>query len=425
MPTLLEETMAPGEAEALRPARRAASPTLAALLWAYRRRICTLTLGVMVFCAVRSLLLPKRYESSVTLMPPDQSSAGGSLQSLMAARGGDLGALSGDMLGLATPTHVLGGMLGSETIQRTLVDQFNLRKVYRKKLYVDAELMLKSRTTIEEVRLSQMIKIRVTDRDPVRARDLAQAYVDALNHLVEQMTTSSAHRERVFLEARLQSIKKDLDASSLALSQFSSKTHTLNPEAQGRAMLSATADLEGNLITAEADLRGLQQAYSPENVRVRSAAAKVAELRSQLNQLSGTDAAPVATPHSAESLPNLHDLPLLDYTYADLYRRTQIEEMIYQTLTRQYEAAKVQEAKDLPSVRILDPPRIPERKAWPPRTLMTLIGALFGLLLAIASIYAERFANNLAPENSLRVFMAPLVNRLHKAPAWLLYSLQI
>ncbi len=415
MPTLFEEPIVSLPPTTLLPA---APPSLAALLWAYRRRIITWTLLAMAFFAVRSLLLPKRYESSATLMPPDQSSAGGSLQSLMAARGGgDLGALSGDMLGLPTQTHVLAGMLASETIQRTLVDQFDLRKVYHQKLYVDAERTLKAHTTIEEVRLSQMIKIRVTDRDPVRARDLTQAYVDALNHLVEQMSTSSARRERVFLETRLQTIKKDLDASSLALSQFSSKTHTLNPEAQGRAMLTATADLEGNLITAEADLRGLEQVYSADNVRVRSASAKVAELRSQLNKLSGTDAAPAAP--AADSLPNLRDLPLLGYTYADLYRRTQIEEMIYQTFTRQYEAAKVQEAKDLPSVRILDPARIPERKAWPPRTLMTLVGGMLGLLLAVGSIYAERAVNNLAPDHPVRRFLAQHAHRLQKAPAWM------
>ncbi len=424
MSTLLEEPVAPPRLSATPPA---AMPSLAALMWMYRRRILTGTLLAIAVCAAYSLLLPKRYESSATLMPPDQSSSGGSLQSLMAARGGDLGAISGDMLGIPTQTHVLAGMLGSETIQRTLIDQFDLRKIYHEKLYVDAERTLKRRTTIEEVRLSQMIKIQVTDKDPVRARDLTQAYIDSLNHLVEQMSTSSARRERVFLEDRLQTIKKDLDASSLALSQFSSKTHTLNPEAQGRAMLTATADLEGNLITAEADLRGLQQAYSPDNVRVRSAAAKVAELRSQLNKLSGTDAASGApsASSSADSLPNLRDLPLLGYTYADLYRRTQIEEMIYQTLTRQYEAAKVQEAKDLPSVRILDPPRIAERKAWPPRALMTLIGGLFGLLLAVASIYTEGFLSNLAPEHPVRRFAARQVHRLQKSPAWLRGSLQI
>jgi uncharacterized protein involved in exopolysaccharide biosynthesis len=93
--------------------------------------------------------------------------------------------------------------------------------------------------------------------------------------------------------------------------------------------------------------------------------------------------------------------------------------MIYQTLTRQYEAAKVQEAKDLPSVRILDPPRIPERKAWPPRTLMTLIGGMLGLLLALGSIYAERFVNNLAPDHPVRGFLAQHGHWLQKVPAWM------
>lgn len=408
-----------------------AQETLAATLWSERRRIFIGTAAAILIFSVYALLGPRQWEAGATLMPPDQSSSsGGALQGLIAARAGqDLGGLASDVLGVRNPSLILVGILQSETVGREMVDKFDLRRVYHRKTYLEAEKTLKTHSKIEEVRLSGMITIRVTDTDPVRARDMVQAYVDAANRLMTQLTTSSAHRERVFLEERLKAVQKDMDDSTMALSQFSSRTRTLSPETQGRAMLTASSDLEGHLITAEAELRGLQQVYAGDNVRVRSAESQVAELRSQYKKMAGegeSSSDAEASDPSQELYPSIRELPLLANTYESLYRRTAIEEGIYEALNKQYELAKVEEAKEIPSVKLLDLPRVPERSLGG-RRLIAMLGGLLGFILSSLWVLAEKAVAALEPEDprrqiangiagamarlSWRNWRAPLANR--------------
>jgi len=216
---------------------------------------------------------------------------------------------------------------------------------------------------------------------------MAEEYVTALNRVVVNLNTSSAHRERVFLEERLGEVKQSLEAAEHEFSEFSSKNAAIDIKEQGRAMVEAAATLEGELIAAQTELQGLRQIYTDSNVRVRATQARVNELRRQLQKLGGktdgkTDTS--ATPDSGDALyPSIRKLPLLGVTFADLYRRTRIQEAIFETLTKQYELAKVEEAKEVPSVRILDPSDIPERKSFPPRTVITLLGTFTAFLLGI------------------------------------------
>src|SRR5438445_2933317 len=154
-------------------------------------------------------------------------------------------------------------------------------------------------------------------------------------------------------------------------------------------MVDAAATLMGELIAAESELKGLEQIYTPNNVRVRSVRARIAELRKQLEKMGGKEGTETNNSATAsDSLyPSIRKLPLLGVTYADLYRRTKIQEAVYETLTQEYELAKVQEAKETPTVRILDEPAVPERKSFPPRTLITLgfgfLAFCAGVLLAL------------------------------------------
>jgi uncharacterized protein involved in exopolysaccharide biosynthesis len=178
-------------------------------------------------------------------------------------------------------------------------------------------------------------------------------------------------------------------------------------------MLAASADLQGNLIAAESELRALQQNYSPDNPRVRSASARVAELREQLNKMAGTGGpvTPATSDGSNEELyPSMSELPILGNTYEDLYRRVQLQESVYEALTKEYEIAKVQEAKEIPSVRLLDPPRVPEKKAWPPKALIILLGGMLGFIASLLMVLAERACAALDPDDPRRIMLNKLAN---------------
>src|SRR5437899_10817354 len=153
---------------------------------------------------------------------------------------------------------------------------------------MDARTKLDEKTSISEERKSGIITISVTDHSPQRAAAIANAYVDELNSLVSQLSTSSAHRERMFLEERLKVAKQELDDASSQLAQFSSKNGTLDIQTEGKAMLDAAGTLAGQLIAAQSELEGLRQIYTDNNSRVRALNARVGELRKQLPKLSGT-----------------------------------------------------------------------------------------------------------------------------------------
>ncbi len=377
-----------------------------------RRSLLTLIIAGLAISAAIALLIPKRYEAVTRLMPPDQSNMNTAMLGALTAKAGDaIGAMAGDVLGLRTSGATMVGILGSRTIQDDLINQFDLRKVYSEKRYNDTRKVLEKRTNISEDKKSGIITISVEDASPQRAALLARAYVEDLNSDISHLTTSSAHRERVFLEERLQSVKQELDAATLKLSRFSSKSKTFDPQIEGKAMMEAASTLQGQLIAAETELKGLEQIYGPENSRVRAGSARVAELRQKLRGMSGdTDGAADDNiiPKSGELYPSLEQLPLLGNTYYDLARRAKIDEAVYEVLTKQYELAKVQEAKEIPSIKVLDEPIVPESKSWPPRLLIIVFGTLVSLLFACIWILARAGYERLDSDDPRRL----LVNRL-------------
>jgi len=364
------------------------------LLWEHRRflfRVAALGLAAATLIA---FLIPARYESTTRLMPPDDQS--GSAFAMAAALSGrlpgGLGALAGDVLGIKSSGALFTGILVSRTVQDSLITKFDLQKVYGTKRWYTARRQLAENTGISEDRKNGILTITVTDHDPHRAAAMAAEYVAQLNEVVNQLSTSSARRERVFLEDRLKQVKQDLEAAEKELGDFSSKNAAVDIKEQAKAMVEAAATLQGDIIASQAQLEGLKQIYTENNVRVRSLRAHIAELQTQLSKLGGKYETPGAAGDKSaddnkdDSLyPSIRKLPVLGEAFADLYRRTRVQEAVFETLTQQYELAKVAEAKETPSVKVLDPADIAERKSFPPRLLIMFLG-LF-LAFAAAAIW--------------------------------------
>jgi len=214
------------------------------------------------------------------------------------------------------------------------------------------------------------------------------------------LNTSSAHRERVFLEERLKQVKVELESAEKDFSQFASKNAALDIKEQGKAMVTAAAALEGETIAAQTELQGLRQIYTDNNIRVRTTQARIDELRRQLQKLGGKpDEMSQLDSTQNEIHPSIRRLPLLGVTYADLYRHTKVEEVVFETLTQQYELAKVQEAKEVPSVKVLDPADVPEKKVFPPRTLIVLLGMLLALAAGVSWVTVTDRWQKIDPED--------------------------
>lgn len=376
------------------------------LLWEKRRLLFKVAVRALLVGSLIAILIPHEYSSTARIMPPDQGGSGGLLSLLAGAAGGSQGAspglasFAGNFLGSANKGALFVDLARSRTVEDRIIDRYNLQKVYRARYKQDARGMLVAHTSVEEDRKSGVLSITVTDVSPQRARDLAQAYVEELDRLLSQVSTSAARRERIFIEQRLAAVKTDLEDAEQQFSVFASQKGTPDIKEQAKATVDAAAVLQGQLIAAQAELQGLEQIYTGNNVRVRSLKARVDELQNQLQKLGGTDASLTAVPSdSKEIYPSIRELPLLGVQWADLYRRMRLQETVYELLNQQYELTRIQEAKEIPTIRVIDPANVPERKSWPPRLLIIFLLTSFSLIVTVGCVVGSAYWQKTDPHH--------------------------
>jgi len=374
------------------------------IIWAERTFLFRISaLGFILGLSV-GFLIPTRYTSTTRLMPSD--SQGGSIaQAPTSFRAMGIGGITNDMLGLKSNSEVFVGILNSRTIQDKIIDRFDLRHVYGTSGSDGTRRALASRVGISLDRKNDMITISVNDHNPQRAAAIANAYSDELNRLVAELSSSSARRERIFLESFLVRVKQDLENAEREFSQFVSKNSAIDINEQGKYLVGSAANLQGQLIVAQSELEALRQVYTDSNVRVRAAKARIEELELQLKKLAGKDQASTIGPYTnaSELYPSIRKLPVLGMTYADLYRRVKVQETVYEVLTQEYNLAKVQEARDTPTVKVLDPANIPDSKSFPPRLLIAGSSMLLTFTAGIAIVLGSKSWNDKDPEDLSKV----------------------
>jgi uncharacterized protein involved in exopolysaccharide biosynthesis len=384
-------------------------------LWRTRRFLWGVVWKTLLASMVVAFLVPAHYKSAVRFVPGENSSSSGSssmMGLLSKAIGGSdsstpgFGLDAAGLLGAKTPGAFYVEVLKSRTVQDRLINRFDLRARYRKSTYVEARKKLAKFTEIEEEKKSGVITLTVTDYEPNVAAQIANAYVEELNRLAVDLNTSSAHRERQFLEERLATAREDLARASAGLSQFTSKNSLVDPQNEGRAVMDAAVRLQGELIASETELKGLQQIYSDDNVRVRKLKAGMAELQSQLKKLVGHNgeiAAQDSTGGGLAPYPSIRMLPGLGSRYADLYREEKIQEAVYAFVTQQFEMARIQEAKELPIVRVMDAGVAPEKKSSPFRSLIVAGSVLGALVLACFWVTGKYRWERVPPDDPYRL----------------------
>ncbi len=369
----------------------------ATLLWENRRLLGSVGVISVVLSAVFAFTLPKQYESTGRLMPPDQPNSGSAMLAALAGRSlggvglGAFGSLAGSLFGGRTSSALYTDLLESRTIADRLIDRFDLQHIYHKRYRIDTVKYLLRHTKIVEDKKSGVISLTFTDTNPQRARSIAQAYLEELNAVLTKSSISSARREREFIEKRLVAVHVDLQDAEKSLSEFSSVHTTLDIKDQTHAMVDAAARLQAELIVSQSELESLEQIYGNKNVRIRAARARIASLQHDLAKLGGSSAAqPDITNSTAGEdnksvYPSIRQLPRLAVPYANLYRRVRIQETVFELLSQQYEMARIEEAKDTPVVSVIDPPQVPDKKSFPPRAIVLILLTL--LSLGATSIY--------------------------------------
>jgi len=388
----------------------------ASLLWEHRRNLLRVIAIAFLLSLGIAFLLPKTYESTARIMPPDQGGGGAAVLAALTGHtgGGALGGLAGSLLASHNTSVLFVDLLRSGTVSGHLIERFQLQHAYRKRYLVDTAKYLARHTDIVDDKKSGVITITVQDHDPRRARDLAQGYLEELNQIVTNTNTSSARQERIFIEHRLSAVQLELERAQLALSDFSSTHSTIDIKEQTHAMVDAAARLQGELIVGQSELGSLQQIYGDSNVRVRAAHARVGALEHELSKMSGTDAPLNGNAAPADQLyPPLRQLPRLAVPYADLYRRVKVQETVFELLTQEYEMARIQEAKDIPVISVIDNPGIPEKKSFPPRLVVALALTLLSFLAASAFYLLRQRWYQTNETDPRKIFLRSILSTLH------------
>jgi len=397
------------------------------LVWENRHFIFRwIAIGFLVSTVI-AFLIPKRFESTARLMPPDQGSSGMGMALLAAGSkfgadsGSGLGAMAGDLLGFKNTSDLFIGILQSRTVEDDLIDKFELKKIYHEARMEDARDELSKHTSLSADRKTGIITIQTVDNSPTRAAAMTGEYLNELNRVVTVLNTSSAHRERVFLEERLSQVKQDLETAEKSFSEFATENTALDIPAQGKAMIEGLGTLEGQLIAAQTELEGLKQVYSNGNVRVRSTEARVQELHRQLDKILGSKANGATTAAGRDlesSYPSIRELPALGVSYADLYRNSKIQEAVFQTLTQEYELAKVQEAKETPSIKVLDTPNVPEKKSYPPRLQIVMLGTFLAIAASVTWVFGKQSWNQIEDGDPQKVFTQEVFHTIRARIPW-------
>lgn len=361
---------------------------------AERKLIVIWTAGVFaILAAIISLVLPKSYTATVTLMPPQQnSSVGAALTSQLGNLGG-MAALAGGTLGLKNPNDMYVAMLKSRTVEDAMVNKYDLMKVYHQHYLSDARKAFEAHTKVDGSAKDSLIHISVDDHDPNRAAELANGYVDQFRNLSEHLAITEASQRRLFFERQLEQAKDKLADSEEALKATEQKTGLIQLDSQARALIESAASLRAQIAAKEVELQAMQTYATAENTQRLQAEQELAALRAQLAKLGGSEGGSEASlimPRGTVSQAGLE--------YVRKVRDVKYYETIFDILARQFEIAKLDEAKQGAVIQVMDPAVPPDRRSFPKRGLIVagsiVAGVIFGVFLALVASGYEKMRSD-------------------------------
>lgn len=314
-----------------------------------------------------SYLIPKTYTSRTVFLPPQQqqSAAASALAQL-----GALSGLAGVASGVRTPGDQYVAMLQSQTVADRLVDAYDLMKVYEADYRFEARKELAANSRISLGRKDGLITIEVDDRDPQRAADMANRYVDELRRMTNDLALTEAQQRRAFFEQHMRRTKEKLTQAQAALQASGFNQGTLR--AEPRAAAEQYARLRSEVTAAEVRLQMLRGAFANNAPEVANQAAALSALRAQLAR---TERAADASDGAG---------------YVEKYREFKYQETLFDLFARQYELARVDESKEGALIQVVDVATPPEKKSKPRRTLIAAGTAVAALVVMIAALLLQQ-----------------------------------
>ena len=349
-------------------------------------RICA---AAVIIAICYSLTLKNIYTASAKILPPQKESGGG-LSGLLSQAGG-LAALAGGMGGMGGSADLYIGILKSRSVADAVIKRLNLQKEFKAKTIDDTRKILEAAVKFKAGK-DGIISIDADSNDPQKAAQLANTFVDELGRRSVELNLSKAGAERIFLEKRLEVVKQDLRNAENDMKAFQERYKTFKADSQATVAIEGIARLKAEIITKEAQLASLRNTMTDENSDVMTLKAGIARLKSQLGSMTGSGGSDV--------IPAVGNIPALGVEYYRKMRELKTQEAIFEQLTKQYEVAKINEAKDTSSVQVLDDAVVPLKKSKPRRSLIVILAAVTAFFASIFIVFIQEYFSKLPPEDA-------------------------
>lgn len=347
----------------------------------HKKILLGIPMAAGIVALVVSLLLPKWYSATAKIMPPQQS------QSNAVAILGQLGAIAGgasQALGLKNPSDIYVSMLKSRTVADALIARFELQKVYDEDFLYQTRKVLAKNSSITSGR-EGVITIEVEDRDSKRAANIANAYVEELRNLTIHLAVSEASQRRLFFENQLKKVKDNLVVAEAGMTKFTQDSGLVNPQGQIGLSVAAAAAIRAQITAKEIQLSAMRSFATESNPDLTRNVQELARLRTELAKMeknSNSGKGDVMVPFGKA--------PEVSLEYVRRFRDMKYQETLYEVLARQYEIARIDEAKDATLIQVLDVAVQPERHSKPRPLLTTLLSVLIaGICSLIATLTLE------------------------------------
>jgi tyrosine-protein kinase Etk/Wzc len=356
------------------------------LITVSRRKAIVLrtTLASALMAAMVAFVLPNRYTATASILPPQQSP---SLAASMIGQLGSLGSmatLAQKDLGLKNPNDLYVGMLRSRTAEDALIRRFDLLRVYRDKTMSEARRDLEDASSIL-LGKEGFISVSVEDRDRSRAPQIANAYVEELRQLTQNLAVTEAGQRRLFFERQLELAKNNLADAEQALKQTEQTTGLIQLDGQAKAIIESVVKLRAVIAAKEVELHAMRLFSTEENPDVRLGEQQLSGMRAQLALLETQSRGPGDLEVSAGNVP-AGNVPEAGLQYVRKLRDMKYAETIFELLAKQYEAARLDEARTAAVIQVVDPAIEPDRKSSPPRILIVVIVTLLGLFASVGYV---------------------------------------
>lgn len=366
---------------------------LAIAIAKHKKKIIGVTLVVMAAAAGITLLIPDRYTARAQVLPPESQSGSSALL-------GQLGSLAGIAGGnLKNPNDTYIGILNSRTVADSVIARFKLAEIYKKKTPTDVRVELKNASTIMSSK-ENVIMIDVTDENPQLAANLANGYVDELQKMTANVAVTEASRRRLFFEKQLQKSKVDLVQAELALRKVQETTGLIKLNEQAEGAIKAAASLKAEIAAKEVALGALRTFATNNNPEYQRAQSELAGLRTQLTKVeSGSNAG------GGDISVAIRAVPELGLEYARSLREVKYQETLFELFSKQFELAKVDEAKQGSLVQILDVAVAPDKKSGPKRLILVLLSGSVAALLVLCYVFLREIQQKMKsnPNNAGRL----------------------